>query len=60
VDSIGFRVCDAQWLADEVKNLWKNTTILTPAEIFVDAESHPDTLFVVFGSLYMMGEFLGR
>ena len=60
VDSIGFRVCDAQWLADAVIQIWKDATILTPAEIFVEAERHPDTLFVVFGSLYMMGEFLGK
>ena len=60
VDSIGFRVCDAQWLVDAVIQIWKDATILTPVEIFAEAERYPDTLFVVFGSLYMMGEFLGR
>jgi dihydrofolate synthase / folylpolyglutamate synthase len=60
VKSNGWRVCDAQWLADEVEKLWKNTTILSPGEIFVEASKYPNTLFVVFGSLYMMGEFLGK
>ncbi len=60
VNSSGWHVCEVQLLADEVEKLWKNTTILSPGEIFVEASKYPNTLFVVFGSLYMMGEFLGK
>ncbi len=60
IKSKGFCVCDAILLSDEVEKLWKNSTILTTDDIFVEAKRYPNNLFVVFGSLYMMGEFLSK
>ncbi|MBC7503613.1 hypothetical protein H7169_01460 [Candidatus Gracilibacteria bacterium] len=60
VNSSGFRICDAQGLSDEVEKLGKNASILTPEEVFMKANKYPYSLFVVFGSLYMMREFLEK
>ncbi len=60
IDSKGFKVSDAQKMAQEVRESWKNVSILTPDALFDAVEKNPRTLFVVFGSLYMMGEFLWK
>lgn len=58
IDSTGFYVSNAESISLEVENLWKKGTRVTPNDIFIQVEKNPNTLFVVFGSLYMMGEFL--
>ncbi len=60
IASKGFKVSDARKMAQEVKESWKNVSILTPEALFDAVEKNPRTLFVVFGSLYMMGEFLWK
>ncbi len=58
VDSRGFKVSDARKIGEEVEKLWKKAHIIKPKEIFEEARKNPGKLFVVFGSLYMMSEFL--
>ena len=60
VDSRGFYISDANYMAQEVEKLWKSAYIFQPKEIFEQAKKDPKKLFVVFGSLYMMGEFLWK
>lgn len=47
-------------MKSEIQEIWKIATIITPSEIFTQAEKNPKTLFVVFGSLYMLQEFLNK
>ena len=60
INSHGFKVSDAHMIADEVIHAGKNVRMLSPDEIFSEAEQNPQKLFVVFWSLYMMGEFLNQ
>lgn len=60
VQSSGFIVRDAQSMVSEIISLWKKAQIITPTEIQNDAIENPQKLFVVFGSLYMIWEFLGQ
>ncbi len=60
VDSHGFRVSDAQMIAGQILEWGKYVRILSPDVIFDQARIFPRTLFVVFGSLYMMKEFLWK
>lgn len=58
VDSVNPRVCRAPDIATEMLSSGKAVTILTPAEIRDMAKKNPESLIVVFGSLYMLAEFL--
>lgn len=58
VDTLSSRVCRADMIATEMISLGRSATIITPTEIRYMAQQNPDTLFVVFGSLYMLSEFL--
>ena len=58
IDSKGFKVSKASSIAQQIEEYWKRASIVTPEKIFEAANKNPRTLFVVFGSLYMMGEFL--
>jgi dihydrofolate synthase/folylpolyglutamate synthase len=58
IDSEWFQVNDATLITSEMQKSWKNSTIITPSDIFSQTENNPRTLFVVFGSLYMLREFL--
>ncbi len=58
VDSHGFRVNDASEMQIEIEKLWKEANILSSDAIFELASKNPKILFVVFGSLFMMKEFL--
>ena len=60
INSHGFKVSDAHMIADEVIHAGKHVRMLSPDEIFSEAEQNPQKLFVVFWSLYMMGEFLNQ
>ncbi len=60
IDSTWFQVNNPIIMASQIQETWKITTIITPADIFSKAKSNPTTLFVVFGSLYMLREFLDR
>ncbi len=60
IDSRGFKVSKAKSIAEQIEEHWKNVSIVTPEKIFEAAERNPRILFVVFGSLYMMGEFLWK
>lgn len=39
-------------------SLWKSWTILSPKEIYILSQKNKKTLYLAFGSLYMIGEFL--
>ncbi len=39
-------------------SLWKSWTILSPDEIYLLSQKNKKTLYLAFGSLYMIGEFL--
>ncbi len=41
-----------------LEKLWKSWTILTPKEIYSLSQKNKKTLYLAFGSLYMIGEFL--
>ena len=58
IDSCGFKVSEARTIVHQIEGLGRRAMILTPLEIFRKSEQNPRTLFVVFGSLYMMREFL--
>jgi dihydrofolate synthase / folylpolyglutamate synthase len=58
VDAGHQMVEDVYIVAADFGAQWKSYTILTPREIITLARKNPGTLFVVFGSLYMVGEFL--
>lgn len=58
VHSEGFMVSDSAMIASEVVSLGKTSKIVLPSDIFDFANRNPKKLFVVFGSLYMMKEFL--
>ncbi len=60
IESDWFQVYDATTMNGQVQKLWKNSTIITPIDIFLKAKDNPETLFVVFGSLYMLREFLDK
>ncbi len=47
-------------MKSEIQESWKIATIITPWEVFIQASNNPRTLFVVFGSLYMVWEFLNK
>ena len=48
INSHGFKVSDAHMIADEVIHAGKNVRMLSPDEIFSEAEQNPQKLFVVF------------
>lgn len=58
IDSTWFQVNDPIMMVSQIQESWKNATIITPSDIFSQAKNNPTTLFVVFGSLYMLREFL--
>ncbi len=58
IGSNGFRVSNARKIAQDIESLWRKARIITPKEIFLLSSQSPKKLFVVFGSLYMMWEFL--
>lgn len=58
IHSEGFMVSDISIIASEVISLRKKPKIVLPSDIFDFARKNPEKLFVVFGSLYMMKEFL--
>lgn len=60
IKSDWFQVYDATTMNGQVQKSWKNSTIITPIDIFIKAKDNPETLFVVFGSLYMLREFLDK
>ncbi len=60
VDSHGFKVSKAWSILEQIEEYWKRASIVIPEEVFEASEENPRTLFVVFGSLYMMGEFLWK
>lgn len=45
-------------LTQELREMGKKYMILSPSQIIQCARENPEKLFVVFGSLYMIGEFL--
>ncbi len=45
-------------LAQELREMGIEYAILSPSEIIFHAKQNPEKLFVVFGSLYMLGDFL--
>lgn len=58
VDSDHQMVEDAGFLLQSIIDAWYHGEILTPREIMALAKDSPEKFFVIFGSLYMMGEFL--
>lgn len=60
VDSHGFHLTHARKMREEIQDARRGVQILSPKSIFDQARIFPRTLFVVFGSLYMMKEFLWR
>jgi hypothetical protein len=58
VDSVNPRVCRADTIATEIVSSGATAMIVGPTEIRDMTQHNPDTLFVVFGSLYMLAEFL--
>ena len=60
IDSHGFNVSKAKSIAEQIEKYWKQVSLVTPERVFEAAEKNPRTLFVVFGSLYMMEEFLWK
>jgi dihydrofolate synthase / folylpolyglutamate synthase len=58
VDVSGFRLQNPQSLLEQVWESWESGIILSSSEILHRANQYPHTLFVIFGSLYMIGEFL--
>ena len=60
VDSSHQMIESATLIADSLFSRWYDTEILTPIDIFASAERSPEKFFVIFGSLYMMGEFLWK
>lgn len=55
-----FQLSDVITMQAEVLQLGKQATIVTPIDIFWAAKKNPDFLYVVFWSLYMIGDFLKR
>jgi folylpolyglutamate synthase/dihydropteroate synthase len=49
---------ESQNVKTSLEKLWKSWTILTPEEIYILSQKNKKTLYLVFGSLYMIGEFL--
>ena len=58
IDSSGFRVNDGMSMKNQVELSGKTAHNVTPFEIFEQASMYPRILFVIFGSLYMLGDFL--
>jgi len=58
VDASHYMVERASNLEKELWNLYKTSIVMTPHQILEHSKKNPEKLFVVFGSLYMMGEFL--
>lgn len=53
-----FMLEESQNVKTSLEKLWKSWTILTPEEIYILSQKNKKTLYLVFGSLYMIGEFL--
>lgn len=49
---------DSQDIKTGLEKLWKSWIILTPEEIYNLSQKNKKTLYLAFGSLYMIGEFL--
>lgn len=49
---------DAESLKTEIVEQWKTAHIITPQELLLKRKNHQNKLFVVFGSLYLLGELL--
>jgi dihydrofolate synthase/folylpolyglutamate synthase len=49
---------NAEILVQELREMGIEYIILSPSEIIFHAKENPEKLFVVFGSLYMVGDFL--
>ncbi len=60
IESDWFQVSDPLVMISQIQEVWKITTIITPSDIFTQSENNPTTLFVIFGSLYMLKEFLDK
>ena len=60
IESDWFQVNNPVTMSSKIQEAWKIATIITPSDIFSQAENNPTTLFVVFGSLYMLREFLNQ
>lgn len=57
IDSDHQMVENPEILSEELRKIDKTSTILSPIQIVELARKNPEKLFVVFGSLYMIGEF---
>ena len=49
---------DPYLLSDEMQRYWKKTGISSIKNIFAESKNHPETLFVIFWSLYLLGDVL--
>lgn len=49
---------DAEHLKDAIREQWRIAHIVTPQELLLQREKNKNKLFVVFGSLYLLGELL--
>ena len=60
VNSEWFQLNNPNEIVSQIQKLWKKAIIATPSDICIRAENNPTTLYVVFGSLYMLGAFIHK
>jgi folylpolyglutamate synthase/dihydropteroate synthase len=58
VDADAYHLSPARDVACEIREVGHVAHVRTPEEIFRLAEKNPETLYLVFGSLYMLTPFL--
>lgn len=58
VDADAYHLSPAEDVACEIRETGYTVEVRTPEEIFRLAENNPETLYLVFGSLYMLTPFL--
>lgn len=60
VNSEWFQLNSPNVIVSQIQELWKKAIIATPSDICIRAENNPTTLYVVFGSLYILGAFIHK
>ena len=60
VNSEWFQLNNPNEIVSQIQELWKKAIIATPSDICIRAENNPTTLYVVFGSLYILGAFIHK
>lgn len=60
IESEWFQVNDSKIISSQIQESGKKSSVVTPSDIFSQADNNSTTLFVVFGSLYMLREFLEK